>query len=88
MDEQFPSMLSDYKAEVAANIMHTRKLEAQIETLADQFNKQHALQKKSCQEVSNLITARVDEIENRAKQKSDAYEAIQFNVQAISESVA
>jgi len=28
VDEQFPSMMSEYKAEVAANIMHTTKLEA------------------------------------------------------------
>jgi hypothetical protein len=42
VDEQFPSMMMDYKAEVVGNIMHTSKLEAQITTLADMFNKQHA----------------------------------------------
>jgi len=35
-----------------------------------------------------MISARVDEIENRAKQKSDAYEAIQCNVDSISQIVA
>lgn len=88
VDEQFPSMMMDYKAEVVGNIMHTSKLEAQITTLADMFNKQHAAQTKSCQEVSNLMTLRVDEMESKAREKSDVYDAIQSNVDAISQIVA
>ena len=32
VNEQFPNMMQDYKAEVQANIMHTAKLEASMQT--------------------------------------------------------
>jgi len=88
VEEQFPTLIADFRAKVDSNNMHTQKMEKTVDEMMENVRVHGETMRKSYDDIAEVTRMRVEDVEKALKKRDQNGLAMQENIQGISKQFA